>query len=204
MECASAPHPDPLPRVSCSRRGRRTRGEGELTVSGRFARGTYPRRFGPTYRALIPLHKGVALMRRHRREGGVQCRAGLNAESGNGAQRRHRGVTPGPRARLKATNRPQTLRGAANGAACKNKWMRCPPPRSPLSPKPRAEWPLRGKRRWRRGSDPSAVGRCFIADAMARGLTPDFARRHARRAKRQRAIQRQTPASRPGLVSRFR
>src|SRR3990170_6358493 len=33
---------------------------------------------------LAPLHKGVALMRRHRREGGVQCRAGSTQKPATG------------------------------------------------------------------------------------------------------------------------
>ena len=45
---------------------------------------------------ITSLHKGVALMRRHRREGEAQCRAGLYAERGNGAQRRRRVGTPVP------------------------------------------------------------------------------------------------------------
>ena len=56
-----------------------------------------PGGLGRAYIAAAPPHKGVALMRRHRREGGVQCRVEATRAEAAGYSAVARVKVPGPR-----------------------------------------------------------------------------------------------------------
>src|SRR3972149_11799840 len=93
---------------------------------------------GRAYGRAAPPRKGIALMRRHRREGGVQCRAGSTRRRQRGSASPP-GGNPGPRVRLKATIRPKTLRGAVRSRSKKPKVA------VPIAPQPLDEQSLERK-----------------------------------------------------------
>src|SRR3972149_5207035 len=93
---------------------------------------------GRAYGRAAPPRKGVALVRRHRREGEVQCRAGSTRRRQRGSASPP-GGNPGPRVRLKATIRPETLRGAVRCRSKKLKGRGAHRPAAPCEAKPRAE-----------------------------------------------------------------
>jgi hypothetical protein len=130
LDCQHSRSPRPSPRLVAYVDPSAERGERE---KGRvYRRRTYPRglRGGVWCRCSAP--QGVAFMRRHRREGGVQCRARVNADPRQRGSASPPGGNPGPRVRLKATIRPQILRGAVRCRLLELKSSRCPSPRCPL------------------------------------------------------------------------